>query len=174
MIFLLAVANVATEQGNGLWKERNNTLNFSTFQPQARKLQLMINTPSIHPCVENYSCTLHISFFIVDATELLMWTGGEWHKVGHWRGKATVRWEEEGKEVMPGELLRSLHLLPLAGSCGTCPCNTSLSAAPYLREDSHISDWEGSWHTVMALNGKFNLTVNNWKEAAQMSQTPAI
>lgn len=38
MIFLLAVANVATEQGNGSWKERNNILNFSTFQLQARKL----------------------------------------------------------------------------------------------------------------------------------------
>lgn len=103
-----------------------------------------------------------------------MWTGGEWHKMGHRRGKAAARWVEEEKEVMPGGLLSSLHLLPLTGSCGTCPHDTSLSAAPYLREDSRISDWESSWHTVMAVNGKFNHTVNNWIEAAQMSQMPAI
>jgi len=67
-----------------------------------------------------------------------MWAGGERHKVGQWEGRATVR--REGEEVMLGELARSFQLLPLPGSFGTCPHDTSLSAAPYLREDSHISD----------------------------------
>lgn len=67
------------------------------------------------------------------------WEGND-IKRGSGGGKAMVRWEEEEEEVMPGELVRTLHLLPLDGSCGTCPHDTSLSAAPYLRQDSRISD----------------------------------
>lgn len=45
-----------------------------------------------------------------------------------------------GEGIGGSDARRSLQPLPLTGSCGTCPQDTSLSAAPYLREDSRISD----------------------------------
>jgi len=51
----------------------------------------------------------------------------------------SARWEEEEE----GRTLGEPQVSPAPSPCWVLwdlPCNTSHSAAPYLREDSHISD----------------------------------